>query len=534
MGSFAIGMTLSYEDKGMIDRCLMMVKQAYGEAFADLIVLSVNSNYATYVKETYGAVVLEESISTPIFIKHQRLIEHFLDHTKATHFIKLDPDTIVLRWDGKFPNLAGEFAKYKPEHQRARWRSMPKEWKKANIGFERKQYLHGINGGYSLISREICEKIRNFFFKEEIDWPVELLRTGARKETADSECMIGEEHSIAWYLHQIGIATGYCETVDQTRKKYCTYMGDVYKIKRPDALHVFHPVKNESVFRKLLSVTGIERPNRSAQSDKSIALGLVVSYESKEKVECAILLASYVYSGSLSDIILVSKGFQHCEYFLKKYGVHIVEDHELDAAYFVSMEKLYSYFLENTIATHILSIDADTMCLRWDGEFPEIAGERLAFKHKHQQEVFVKMPTSWRKKNRDFEVAGCIHAIQGAYVFLARTLLEKMAEHFFLTKEEWNPDIRPAEEQVMGHYIRRVRKKEGLPTSLASFSDIQERGNVKYIVTPRKKLLEKFKGDQTCAYHPVKTIEMLDKVLKECGDYGEDLKRYLIERGIEL
>lgn len=533
MGSFAIAMTISYEDKSMLDRCLSMAINAYGKFLSDIIVFNIDNPYAEYLEQHYGAKIVEENSRTPIFVKHQRMIEFFLDQTEATHFIKLDPDTIILRWDGEFPELAGEFIKYKPEHQKDRWRCMPKEWKKENRDFERKQFLHGINGGFSLLSRSVCEKIRPLFFTKHCLWPIEYLRTGARKEIPGVECMIGEEHSIAWYLHQIGIATGYCETVDQQQIKYYTYKGVIEKIKKPKRLQVFHPIKTEKQFKQLLKKTGAEY-TQSTKKTNSIALGLVLSYESKQLVERAILLALKTYSGYVSDIIFVSKGFEHIDYFVEKYGVHVVEDLEVDAAYFVSLQKLHLCYLEKTSASHLITMDADTVCLNWNKQFPDLAGERFAFPIRKQKALFALMPQQWQKTHPRFPFVGCIHAIQGGFVFIKRELVQQMSKYFYLEKLQWSRDVRPAEEQVFGYYLRLVRQSEELPTSLEGYSDVQNSENERYVISPKRPFpVKAIESQKIEVYHPVKTNEDLLKVLTLL-EKGRELKEYLIERGVEL
>lgn len=377
-----------------------------------------------------------------------------------------------------------------------------------------------------LFSREACKAMRSMFYKEQHDWNLKTLRVGWQKETKDGVHIIGEEHMLGYLLGKAKIKTGYTDSVDQEKLKYYTYKGNVDKIKRPKQLNVFHPVKTRKTYDALLEKVGVV--DEAPQLEKRLAVAMVVSYESRDLVERALLLALRAYGKNVHDIVLVSKKFEHCDYFAKKYNAQIVQCRQTNVPYFLAYEQLYQYVLNETIATHVVSFDADTVIVDWDGEFPNLAGMRISYVAKHQRLVFEQLSKQWRRKHGRFVNVGCIHALHGSWVWLSRETIKEMAPHFFLEEVEWpSQEVNYAEEQILGYYLRLARRAQGLNSSLKDVEGIVDGKLGRYVLTNRVKWKSL---DQLQVRHPVKTDEEFDDLLTSIKqEKAEAIKRYLSE-----
>lgn len=187
----------------------------------------------------------------PTFYRFQLAIQHFLQQSKADYFIKCDADTLILRSPDLYSQMSGQFLLYNNNHHKTRYPHMPKDWQKQNKRLLTKENLHSLHGGFIGLSRTVAEEIEPFFYKCTTAWNPKTVRNGGNsRETHDAPLMIGEEHSLGWWLKQAKIPVE--GDVDTKQKTYVTYRAQVSDIKKPETLKVFHPVKNRATLLRAL------------------------------------------------------------------------------------------------------------------------------------------------------------------------------------------------------------------------------------------------------------------------------------------
>lgn len=251
-----LALTLSYESEELLGRCLQLARCAFNGVLERVLIINNSDRGLESIARQHPVRILDAAAGEPIFVRMQRFVEHFLDDTGAHALIKIDPDTVILQWDRRFPDLAGQMLHYHPRHQAMRWPHMPEWWRQENQDFIRPQYLHGIHGGYAWYSREVCRRLRPLFCGYDADWDPATLRTGELKESDDTPCMVGEEHMFAWYMKRALENVEVDKDLDMSRRKYYTYRADPDDIPSARTLAAFHPVKTRNGLHSLLRRVG--------------------------------------------------------------------------------------------------------------------------------------------------------------------------------------------------------------------------------------------------------------------------------------
>lgn len=189
-----IGITVSNEPYELVAKAIQRCIYVFGDNLSTII---INDNFQNG-KETYPKIdnllkypktcyhsmsfYWPQSEFSINFLNRQALCLYYLEISEDTHFLKIDPDTFIVKWDNSWPELAGQFLHYTLKHQQERFQYMPKEWQEKNREFYLRGSLHGIHGGYCWMSREFVEKISKHFISDRLNYLPEFKDLGKSME----------------------------------------------------------------------------------------------------------------------------------------------------------------------------------------------------------------------------------------------------------------------------------------------------------------------------------------------------------------
>lgn len=263
-------------------------------------------------------------------------------------------------------------------------------------------------------------------------------------------------------------------------------------------------------------------------TSNSLVLGLLVWSRDIHLLHRALLLAERAYRDSLQVIIIVRK--EPVELDLKGLSSRIIVIDYLDNSVpqFFNMQKVYLSFIRETSATHLITIDPDTIVLDWDHTYHELAGQFIFYKKARIQERLQTMPPKVRHHFRSIQQTGCVHSIQGGWSMRSRQICERMAAQFFLDDTgEWKPEQWKGHELFFGLYlkmagIRHLRDRQ----AVRRFVDKQARY---FTEGERHRIRKKLK--KAHAFHPVKTQEDFDWLMDSLiPNHREQILQWLQEK----
>lgn len=247
--TIAVYITIAKETFEQVDRACAFLRANLPTLQAIYLIDNGHANPKIFKRINKVVILPQEGDYTkptiPTFYRFQIAIRHFLK-SDCEYFIKCDADTIVLRPPEFNSPMAGEGIVYHKAHHHARFPHMPKQWQELNRRLWQKENLHSIHGGFIGLRRDVAEAIEPLFYNHQGEWDPNVVRDGGNKrEHHDAALMIGEEHSLGWWLKQKHIEI-YNSEVENRKHHYVTYRATVKDIRKPELLKVFHPVKTQA------------------------------------------------------------------------------------------------------------------------------------------------------------------------------------------------------------------------------------------------------------------------------------------------
>jgi hypothetical protein len=205
----------------------------------------------------------------------------------------------------------------------------------------------------------------------------------------------------------------------------------------------------------------------------NLSLGLVVSFESDILIARCLHYATRVYKKALSEILIVSKVPRDFSFLNLPVPIKIKQYPDNLKPQFLNMQELYLLYLEQSSAEYLITLDADTLVLDWDGEFHELAGQFICYRPRRLIEYYNRMPPEWQTYNPYYQkllTLYGIHSIQGGWSMRSRSLAKEMSTLFFVDNGiKWEPQHRGGHELVFGLYLKMLDKE-----SLHKTESVQE------------------------------------------------------------
>lgn len=256
------------ETAEQIKRWAFHLKQTFEntEYSYQIVVLTKRKNEIEQLLSEFPLRIIEDNEEMPYFLRVEAAIEDFLKENWGDYYVLTDIDTIFLGF--KEPNklalIEGQWLRYLPEHQKNRWKDMPRVWRERNLHFKNRNYLDSVHGAFIMLAKTICKQLELLFWKEPFDWclymrEANLVDSTKLRGSLTSRNIISQEHLLGWYFYQLGLkiqSHDQITGVDKERKYYNTYRGEIDTIKTSTL--IFHPVKDIETYRALIEKTGIE------------------------------------------------------------------------------------------------------------------------------------------------------------------------------------------------------------------------------------------------------------------------------------
>lgn len=165
MSSLALGLVVYHEPEWLVKTALLNAISVYKQYLHEIIIIHKEEPTFSYSEFENVSVFVYPNNKKPQYLNMQFLYQKYLEISNALYFVTIDADTIVLKWDQEFYQLAGRFISYSKNALMRYWEALNPLYQQIFINFYHKGSIHSIQGGWSMRSRTIVEIMKKFLFQ---------------------------------------------------------------------------------------------------------------------------------------------------------------------------------------------------------------------------------------------------------------------------------------------------------------------------------------------------------------------------------
>lgn len=165
-----VGFVVYREPEWQVKTCLLNVYRVYGSSLEKVIIITKEPLSYSLAEFSNLEVIDYPNNQKQQYLNMQFLYRAFLEKSASDYLITIDPDTLVLEWDGEYTDLRGSFVYYRAPRLINYWNQLSPIYQRLFQHLTIQGCLHSVQGGWSLRSRFIVEQMLSIAYPDPEDW----------------------------------------------------------------------------------------------------------------------------------------------------------------------------------------------------------------------------------------------------------------------------------------------------------------------------------------------------------------------------